>query len=332
MAISYDPKMVQWMRKSARRYGVDFQSVLSVALTEGGLQSGAVGDGGTSFGPFQLHRGGALPTGRGEAWANSRQGIDYAIRKMAESGAKGLTGAAARESIIRNFERPFDPDRSIARASEFASQIAAGALGKGVKVSGKGKGDGGGLVLAGQGFPVVGGAVNNNIVAGLLAASTEFARTGNFKTDVVMQALMAKAQENDSVVKVRNKKGRGSTTVPASTVGDPEKSLRHVMKVARDRFGLRVGENSLYDHVDRVHTETSNHYQTFDGSNNYNKSIGRAADISGDPTAMMAFTKWAHANYRGQTRELFHDPWGGTKANKSVGAIGGHDKHVHIAF
>ena len=105
-----------WIVRYARKYGVDPRAALSVALGEGGLSWGSVGDQGTSFGPFQLHVGGALPAGRGSAWANSPAGIEYAIRSMAQSGARGLTGSAAINSIVRRFERPADPDASVHNA------------------------------------------------------------------------------------------------------------------------------------------------------------------------------------------------------------------------
>ena len=100
----------------AKKYRLDPAAVMAVARGEGGLGWGAVGDSGTSFGPFQLHRGGALPAGEGPEFANSPAGIEYALRKMAESGAAGLTGAEAINAIIRRFERPADPDSSVRNA------------------------------------------------------------------------------------------------------------------------------------------------------------------------------------------------------------------------
>jgi hypothetical protein len=111
------------IRRFARKYGIDPRAALAVARTEGGLRFGAVGDAGTSYGPFQLHRGGALPRGRGAGWANSPAGIEYAIRKMSQAGARGLTGRAAIESIVRDFERPADPGSQIAKALSFYGKM-----------------------------------------------------------------------------------------------------------------------------------------------------------------------------------------------------------------
>jgi peptidase M23-like protein len=103
------------IRQLAPKYGLDPFAVRSVAMSEGGLDWGAVGDKGTSYGPFQLHVGGALPRGRGAAWANSPAGVEYALRQMA-GHARGLRGRAAIEAIVRGFERPADPASEIARA------------------------------------------------------------------------------------------------------------------------------------------------------------------------------------------------------------------------
>lgn len=126
----------------ARKYGIDPRAALAVARTEGGLRWGAVGDQGTSFGPYQLHVGGALPAGRGAAWANSPAGIEYALRSMARAGARGKRGSAAINAIVRNFERPADPDAQVAKAlGYYGSSVPVG----GGRAQGQTPGMGGGL-------------------------------------------------------------------------------------------------------------------------------------------------------------------------------------------
>lgn len=121
-----NPQVRQLIIKFAKKYRLDPDAVLRVARTEGGIRWGAIGDQGTSFGPFQLHVGGALPKGRGAKWANSPAGLEYAIRQMAKSGAKGLKGKKAVEAIVRNFERPADPNASIMKAMGFGAQYTGG--------------------------------------------------------------------------------------------------------------------------------------------------------------------------------------------------------------
>jgi hypothetical protein len=95
---------------------LDPYAVAAVSIAEGGGRFGAVGDGGTSYGPFQLHRGGALPANEDAAWANSPAGVKYAMTRMAVSGAAGLRGLAAIRSIVTRFERPAAPGPEVNRS------------------------------------------------------------------------------------------------------------------------------------------------------------------------------------------------------------------------
>jgi hypothetical protein len=124
---------------AAKKAGVDARAALAVAMTEGGTSFGAVGDKGTSFGPFQLRIGGASPfadPAKAKAFANSIEGITYAINKMAEAGAKGKVGFDAIAAIVKNFERPADVSGQIKKAMEFYKNIpveAANAITAGTK-------------------------------------------------------------------------------------------------------------------------------------------------------------------------------------------------------
>jgi hypothetical protein len=120
------PKQIAAM---ARARGLDPRAVLAVAKQEG--LGGGIGDHGTSFGPFQLHYGGAYPSGapRGAAasqeWAWSPQGVAYALGQM-KGVAGGQRGAQAVKSIVTRFERPADP------ASEVRGALASfGSAGEG---------------------------------------------------------------------------------------------------------------------------------------------------------------------------------------------------------
>lgn len=106
---------VKAIQQAGAKYGVDINALLSVAAQEG--LGGGVGDNGTSFGPFQMHEGGALPPGKDQKWAESPEGIDYAIQQIAKA-AKGKTGAEAIKAIVTQFERSADQPGEIARALE----------------------------------------------------------------------------------------------------------------------------------------------------------------------------------------------------------------------
>ena len=106
--------------QGSRRRGLDPHAVLAVARVEG--LSGGIGDQGTSHGPFQLHVGGAFPTRlaglsgqQRQAWAESQQGINYALDRIA-SVARGRRGRDAVAAIVSRFERPADIPGEIAKA------------------------------------------------------------------------------------------------------------------------------------------------------------------------------------------------------------------------
>ena len=100
---------------------LDPRAVLAVASQEG--LGGGVGDNGTSFGPWQLHQGGAYPSfapqdaAGAQAWAWSPQGINYALGRINQV-AGGLKGQQAVQSIVQNFERPANPSGEIAGAEQ----------------------------------------------------------------------------------------------------------------------------------------------------------------------------------------------------------------------
>lgn len=101
--------------RMAQAHGLDPNAVLAVAKQEG--LGGGVGDQGTSFGPWQLHEGGALPQGiaNPQQWAWSPAGVTYALSRIANV-AKGLHGSQAVNAIVSRFERPANPGKEIAGA------------------------------------------------------------------------------------------------------------------------------------------------------------------------------------------------------------------------
>lgn len=121
----------QMIVAAARKWGVDARAALAVAMTEGGLKFGAVGDSGHAFGPFQLNNAGGVVSGmdanKAAAFANSLQGITFALKSMAAAGAAGKTGFDAIQAIVRGFERPADPAGEIQKALTFYKQLPGAA-------------------------------------------------------------------------------------------------------------------------------------------------------------------------------------------------------------
>ena len=106
---------------------LDANAVRAVASQEG--LGGGVGDNGTSFGPFQLHQGGALPSSislsQGQNWAWSPQGLNYALGAISKV-AGGLKGKAAINAIVSQFERPANVPKEIAGANAAYGSVPTG--------------------------------------------------------------------------------------------------------------------------------------------------------------------------------------------------------------
>ncbi len=112
--------MKTFIAQQAIKLGLDPKAVLGVATAEGGF-NGAIGDGGHAFGPFQLNNAGGVLTGyqgNPQQYANSSQGIMYALKQMA-AVAKGLKGMAAISAIVSKFERPADSTHDLQTAGSY---------------------------------------------------------------------------------------------------------------------------------------------------------------------------------------------------------------------
>src|SRR5580765_520873 len=118
-----DGTPIQTIRQYAPQQNLDPAAVLAYALTQGGTSWGAVGDHGTSFGPFQAHIGGAAGNrdpSTASSWANSPAGPKQMMAMMARgySGPRRGPGAAA-YIVGPHFGRGADPasDEAKARAA-----------------------------------------------------------------------------------------------------------------------------------------------------------------------------------------------------------------------
>lgn len=113
-------RLAQLLNQRLTRFpSLDPGAVRAVAAQEG--LGGGIGDNNTSFGPFQLHQGGAYPSSapqdpaQAQQWAWSPQGIDYALGRI-QTVAGGLHGPAAVSNIVSRFERPADIPGETSRA------------------------------------------------------------------------------------------------------------------------------------------------------------------------------------------------------------------------
>lgn len=95
------PPMPEFIQQRAQQYGADPQTAVKVASAESSIGANRVGDGGTSFGPFQLHVGGGLgDTFRQQTRldpsdpANDYATADWALRNAPQTGWGPYHGAA----------------------------------------------------------------------------------------------------------------------------------------------------------------------------------------------------------------------------------------------
>jgi hypothetical protein len=323
---------VRLITQLARKYGLDPHAVLAIASVEGqsALHGGtSIGDQGTSYGPFQLHRGGALPSGKGSKWAHSPAGIEYAIRQMSGTSARGKRGKAAVSAISAEFERPADVPGEIAKAMGYYGNVKGGGpgiaagLNSGPRNSSLGPetGIGGSSGLSQDAFrSMVASTLLQNSKA--RAMGMEPPAGGLLALAVARKQLMS---AQDTFGPVGGHADREGPPVRGGAGGkiqelfyDPEGGIKfgkqigaigghddhvHVSLSNRraqlaaikqaQRMGLRVSEDGVYDpHVEHVHAEHSYHYKTYGKGR-----VRQAADVSGDPRKMDAYYRWVARRY-----------------------------------
>ena len=289
--------------------GVDPKAALAVASVEGGF-GGAIGDNGTSFGPFQLHIGGALPRGvsNPQVWANSPSGIRYALAQIAKV-SRGLQGRAAIDAIVRKFERPADPDSEVIKAlSRYGSIPMGGAPG------------------AATAAPFTAPALRQEAGGSLLNPDYTKARRHALTQALFNDEDIAGALRSINVPKYLPQETPAMSTpvgspVPQASPGgtsfrtselfyDPLGAYKFGQRIApigghsdhlhaapgnaqqtiqairlAQSLGLTVRENPFVDPVDPVHVKNSYHYRTFPGRYQ-GRRVGEAFDASGSPQAM----------------------------------------------
>jgi hypothetical protein len=305
--------MAAWWRgyiaKRARQLGLDPAAVLAVAAQEG--LGGGVGDQGSSYGPFQLHRGGALPAGRDRAWAESPAGIDYALSRIA-GVARGQRGQQAISSIVSRFERPADPQSEIQGALAAYGGIRAHTPTAGGAAVMPPPGGGGAQDLSG---------LRSNLVQSLIAANQQTSGHRSPDYSGVFSAI-AGLRQAQSVGSAARSTATGATARGAGPSSGGS-SLSFLTPLAK-RFGLTITSTTEGQHV-----KGSYHYS------------GRAEDYGGDPRRMAALQRYALA-HPGEFVESFYTGPGAAPYFVKNGKVypisqldpstrAGHRDHVHLA-
>lgn len=264
------------IRSLAIKRGLDPAAVLAVAAQEG--LSGGIGDQGTSFGPFQLHVGGAFPQGiHGDRqnWAWSPVGLKYALDRMA-SVASGLKGGPAIRALVRRFERPAAPDREIAGAlSAYGGSPSAGLdPTTSVAPSAMGQPSMNPLLEAVLHGRDLNGVIRSNALRGAVSPPNAMQGAMGSNLPPILGRVAPAELLNEGIG------GPTHSTGPHihAAYTNPQAMLAAIRLA--ESLGLHVGENPYTGTVDPVHAKNSYHYRTFPGLFG-GKHLGEAADFSG---------------------------------------------------
>jgi hypothetical protein len=307
------------IQQLALKRGLDPRAVLAVARGEGGLvnRPNDVGDlaGGGSYGPFQLYTKGALPAqyrGRpqaADAWAWSPQGINYALGRMASVGAAGLTGPAAVERIIRKFERPFDPDKSVrnalARLSQGGSAVNTGAS---LPMNGAQRA---GAKPPGTSLPQNGSTqspVRQMLLEGLTRGDDIYDLIGRLPTAAAQDPSSAPVSPQEAVSAARPQRPvRPSPQNPTRAVnasGDPggfvpefEKRLNRMIADSGGRIRLTSGYRSQA-HQARLFAAAVQKYGSEEAARKWVAPPGKSKHGEGMAGDLAGDLDWAHRNAR----------------------------------
>lgn len=310
----------------AQRLGLDPRAIKAVAMGEGGLRWGAVGDGGHAFGPFQMNDAGGVLTGRAGShagYANSEAGVLDAMTNMSRY-AKGLTGADAIRAVVNQYERPANKALSIQNAIARLGKIGS----PNAKPTGTAK--------FGASVPSdsnAGSADNRTALLGYLMQSNDAFVNDSTPPSIASLFEGMRAQDADAVSPMLIGGSAGGVLPSPSQV---EKGLKggsagviQAIKQAQ-RMGLRVSENPYVDKVDPVHVQGSDHYRTYEGTN-----VGHAIDVGGDPNKISTFFKWIEANRNPLgLDDAFYTPMGYSydEGGKTNYLQPKHKDHGHFSF
>lgn len=189
-----DPQVVQYAIDAAKRAGADPIVFLASGLVESGLRHDAIGDGGTSYGAFQWHRGGALGSNQ-PSWTRTPDAFFERARAFAGVGARNGVGAAAAQ-------RPADRAgyaRKVDAAMAQAKRLMQG-LGLSAAVQGNELGVGGAGTSAGAAAPRQGSAASfseyeDSPFAGLVSSNAKLAGLPGLKLPSVRREVFGATAE-----------------------------------------------------------------------------------------------------------------------------------------
>jgi hypothetical protein len=258
------------------------------------------------------------------AYANSEAGVWEAMSAMAKH-ARGLKGKDAITAIVSKYERPADIPGGIAKAwGRYGSFTGSGTAALSPSKPG---------ATTFRAESVTDDrrkAVHDWANAGL---SAYISGTGDAPA---LATFLQKAQQEAVSMPLPSLQPGRTTTESATPSVSPSKGLQGgkagvvaAIKYAQS-LGLRVSENPYVDTVDPVHVKNSDHYAKYDGSN-----VGKAMDVSGDPTKLKQYFKWVEGNRNKLgLDDAFYTPMGYSydEGGRTSYLQPKHDDHGHFSF
>jgi hypothetical protein len=283
--------LAQMIANQARRTGADPLTLLATAIVESNLNPNAVGDGGTSYGLFQMHVGGAGGRTHGEArrYLDPRTAVENRARHF-----RGGSGGAFAASV----QRPADPSGYARKVDAVIAQLRAGKSPYSKALSGAGM-PAGSLTGPSTG-PSAGG--NKAAAIGLI-----------FGDDPVfnMAAQSAVAvKPSAGVASPIQAEGKGFFARRKGETGQ-----QYLDRLLQKKFGLRHDPGNSQTTGGR-HSAGSGHYR------------GTATDFGdarNDPRVLQAAENWLEQNASNIVGGLKLSWYG-----RDDDASGGHDDHAHF--
>lgn len=253
--------IINLIRQIAPRYGADPRLMIAVARVESGLNSHAVGDGGTSFNLFQDHVGGALPGGA--LGARIRAGDP--IASITHAASTRFRGVHTPEGAYQA-QRPADH-------AGYVSKVAA-ALGG---------------LPAGLNAPVSGGAAPGGVGAapagGGMDIGKQFAMSLIFRDKPIMRTMYGLMMQNQAAAPEPVAPGGSPAAGMGSLAGGVGQfggldSWQDIQRAGMQLFGLRNDPGNSQTTGGR-HTSGSEHY------------AGRAVDFGNARNSQSQLNSWA---------------------------------------
>lgn len=222
------PDLATLIMNQARKTGADPYTLLATAMVESGLNPNAVGDGGSSYGLFQMHVGGA----GGSSHDSARRYLDPSV--AVENRARAFRGGSG-GAFAASVQRPADAAGYARKVDAVIAQLKAGKMPKGSNVQLN-------APVASQG---VSGGSNKAAAIGLI-----------FGDDPVFNmAAQSAASAKPSVQGPVVQTGAG---VPARLPG--EKGWQYLQRIGSSMFGLKNDPGNSQS-TGGKHTAGSNHYK-----------------------------------------------------------------------